>query len=208
MKKIDSQHQLYMQLASSGDPAAFCALFRDHLNNVYVSLRAKEKDHGEACEIAVKKVLRVYGKFIGRRLNNPQRWIVAKCGLKKFEVKEDANSAADCLADYEKQLNAALQRYYSSRLNDGGKRKIRKKKPRFALALGLLAATGVFVFLFLAESVIFISFDRFSREYRISFPKLREDIWRSSGLIRSAIDTGAVTGWPPQTNAESTNNHE
>ena len=216
MKIIDSQQQLYMQLARSGDPAAFCALFRDHLNNLYISLREGDKEHGEARDMAVKKVLRVYQNFIGRRLINPQRWIAAKCGLKKFNPDNVIEiNAADSLADYEKHLNAALQRCYSDRLNSGVKKgTISIGKHQLALPLGLLAAAGVIAFLFFAQSVFYVSFDRFNRELRISFPMIKEELWKRSGLVHSAIDTGALTAgsdnYPPQleTNTEPVNGHE
>ncbi|MDR0306889.1 MAG: hypothetical protein LBI42_08650 [Chitinispirillales bacterium] len=199
MKTIDSQKQLYTELARCGDPAAFCALFRDHLNNVYISLRAGDKEHGKAADMAVEKVLRVYQKFTGKRLRNPQRWVVSKCGLKNFDAGNAVGiDAAASLGDYEKRLNTALQRCYGEWLNDNGsKRKIKNRKPPFILALWLLVAAGVLSFLFFSGSVFFISFERFDKELKISFPMIKEELWKRSGLVHSAIETDHMTT-PPQ----------
>jgi len=207
MKKIDSHFELYTKLAKAGDPAAFCALFRDQFHCLYAGIRDAGDDHDEACAAAVKKISAVYIKFIGRTLINPERWVASKCGLKNFDA--DVTAYIDKLGDYEKRLSAALQRRYSERLNGGGvsKRKFKNVKLPAALALGLLAVSSAAFLLFFWGAVISVNFNRFEREFEISFPEIKEELWRRSGLVHSVIELNAEA-LQPSSNSEPVSSHE
>lgn len=202
MKKIDSQHELYTELAKTGDPAAFCALFRDQFNNLYASIRAADKSHDEACAAAIKKIVTAYIKLIGRSLSNPERWVASKCGLKNFDAKTDMAAFVAEAEDYEKRLSTALQRCYSERLNGSGnsKGKIKNRKPPVVLAFSLLTAALALFFLFFSDAVVSVNFDRFEQEFEISFPAVKEELWRRSGLVHSVIELNAEA---PNTQGDS-----
>ncbi|MCL2688524.1 MAG: hypothetical protein FWE57_01580 [Chitinispirillia bacterium] len=193
MKKIVSQQELYTKLAKTGDPAAFCALFRDQFNCLYAGIRGAGEGHDEACAAAVKKILTVYTKYTGRTLFNPGRWVASKCGLKNFNAETGTAAYAADLGDYEKRLSAALQRCYSDRLNGSAESKgeVKNKKPPIALAVGLFMTVAAVVFLFFSGTVISVNFQNFEQEYEVSFPALQEELWRRSGLVHSVIELNA-----------------
>jgi len=212
MKKIDSHQELYNKFARAGDPAAFCALFRDQFNSLYAGIRETGEGHDEACAAAVKKISAVYKKFIGRSLSNPGRWVASKCGLKNFDAGADTAAGAayaDKIGDYEKQLSAALQRRYSERLNGSGvsKGKIKNKRPPVILAVSLLTAVFAVIFLFFSGAVISVNFDKFEQEFEVSFPAVKEEFWRKSGLVHSVIELNAEA-LQPSGNTEPVSSHE
>lgn len=209
MKKIDSHQELYTKLAKAGDPAAFCALFRDQFNCLYAGIREAGDGHDEACAVAVKKISAVYVKFIGRSLINPGRWVASKCGLKNFNADTDTTAYAGNLGDYEKRLSSALQRCYSERLNGSGisKGKVRNRKTSLAFIAGLLAVKLMFVFLFFSDAVLAVNFGRFEQEFEISFPALKEELWRRSGLVHSVIELNAEA-LQPSSDTEPVSSHE
>jgi len=209
MKKIDSEQELYTKLAKAGDPAAFCALFRDQFNCLYAGIREAGEGHDETCDAAVRKILTVYVKFIGRSFINPGRWVASKCGLKNFNADTYTAAYADTIGDYEKRLSSALQRCYSERLNVKGisKGKVKNKKPPIVLAVVLFMAAIKVFFLFFSGAIISVNFDRYEQEFEISFPEVKKELWRRSGLVRSVIELSAEA-LQPAGNTEPVSSHE
>lgn len=189
MKKISTETQLYVQLASRGDPTAFYALFHDQIRALYALSRSRGKDHGAACADASKTLGAMYGRFIRRTPGNPQKWFADGCKLRKFDAVASGVAVSVVEAEeYEKVVSAALHRFHCERLERGndGKGNFKNERPWAPYIIALFMALGAAAFLFYAQSVLTVSFGRFGGEYRVSFPQIAEDIWDMSGLVRAA----------------------
>jgi hypothetical protein len=189
MKKISSETQLYVQLASRGDPSAFYALFHGRIRGLYLLLRSQGKEHEAACGEAAKRLGELYGRFIHSppRWGRADKWFAARCGLKRFDaVAAEAAVAKTDIAAYERLAVGAVNKAYCERLrndgDDGGN--IVERAPLAKRIVWTAAAVFAIGFLFFSKSVLSVSFGRFGAEYKLSFPKLAEGLWDISGLVR------------------------
>jgi len=188
MRRIKTEIQLYTQLAHQGDPTAFYALFHEHIRSLYVLLRSRGKDHGAACADASKKLEVMYRRFVKRPPPNPGKWFTAGCGLRKFDSGAAGIAVSMTEAEgYEKFITSELHRFYSERLGRGsdGKGNFKSERPWVPYVVVLAIIILLTGFLFFSQAVISVSFERFGKVYKASFPKMAEEIWDMSGLIRS-----------------------
>jgi hypothetical protein len=155
---------------------------------LYLFFLARGKEHGAACDGAVKVVEKMYRRFIGRAPADPQRWFATGAGLRRFKKTAVSTPAKEAnAAEYEKKVSTALQRSYYERLNRGsdGKGNFRSERPLLPYIAATTVAAALAAFLFYSESVLTLSFGRFGEEYRLSFPDVAETLWDMSGLVRS-----------------------
>ncbi|MCL2183224.1 MAG: hypothetical protein FWB85_07120 [Chitinispirillia bacterium] len=188
MKTIDTETQLYSQLARRGDPSAFYALFHEHIRNLYVLLRSQGKDHAAACESASTTLETMYRRFIRRSPDaRPQKWFAAGCRLRRFDPGAAGISVSLAEAGaYERAVHTTLLRAYSERLDRGndGKGNLRSERPYFPYIVTVTIVAALAGFLFFSEAVLSISLGRFDKEYKASFPKMADGLWSISGLVR------------------------
>jgi hypothetical protein len=192
MRRIKTEIQLYTQLAHRGDPTAFYALFHEPVRSLYVLSRSRGRDHEAACAEASKTLGRMYRRFVRRPPAHPEKWFIAGCKLRRFDAGAAGIAVSITEAEgYEKFISAELHRFYSERLGRGsdGKGNFKSERPwiPYVAILAVLAAlTG---FLFVSKADFSVSFGRFDKEYRASFPQMAEDLWKMSGLIRSGDES-------------------
>jgi hypothetical protein len=213
-KKITSEKYLYTQLARRGDPAAFYALFGWHIRSFYILLRSRGLDHQAACDDAVQVVTLLYRKFVKHRPHRAQKWFAGKCGLRKFDATAAGSVAAEAdITDYGRQINATLNRSYSELLDRSGNRKwnIVNEPPPFPRVIIWTVGLVLTTFLFFSGFVLSISFERFNKEYRLSFPNIAGALWNLSGFVHSVDAEPEHTGETtpaPAAGTESTGNNE
>ncbi|MDR2577774.1 MAG: hypothetical protein LBC70_03045 [Chitinispirillales bacterium] len=210
-KKITSEDHLYAQLARRGDPAAFYALFNRHIRGLYILLRSRDKDHSAACGDAAAVITLLYRKFISHNPRNAQKWFAGKCGLKRFDAAAGSGVAETDIASYSRQINAALNRAYSERLDRGsdGKGNIKGERVFPLRLIGGAVAVASVGFLFFSGTTLSISFERFdSKEYRLSFPDVTKKLWNMSGFVRSADAGQRHASESPPAYTEPTESHE
>ncbi|MFP4163389.1 MAG: hypothetical protein ACLFQB_05765 [Chitinispirillaceae bacterium] len=179
MKNITSQQDLYIKLASEGDPSAFHSLFHKHFESQYTSLRAEGQDHSRACEAVFTKAAALYRKFIGKNVTDAEDWFSSQeKNSDDFELppKEDFSFSQDELAAFRHELQLVLQRTYSSLLRKGSSRNTngRLKKRNYS---GMIACSAAAVLLISAVAALFVSdftltlsLMREGKEYRFSVP--------------------------------------
>jgi hypothetical protein len=189
MKKINTENQLYVELARQGDPSAFYALLHDHIHALYARLRSQGKDHAAARAEAAGTAGNMYRKFLKHPVPNPPKWFAKACKLRKFNAAAagTAISAADA-GDYSKAIYATLSRYYSQRLDRGSddKGNMLNEHPFLPYVITLTTAVCLTVFLFFSQAVFSVSLERFGiKDYTVSFPKIADDLWIMSGLVRT-----------------------
>jgi hypothetical protein len=197
MKRIASETQLYVQLAHRGDPAAFYALFHGQIRDLYLLLRSQGKDHEAACGEAAQRLGEAYRRFIRSRPFRHDKWFAARCGLKRFDAAAAGATASRAdIAAYERTAISTVNAAYSERLErdgDNGSGDVVDRRPAIRYVAGAIAAALIIGFLFFSQSVLSVSFGRFGSEYRLSFPRIAEDLWDMSGLVRTDGDT-----WKPK----------
>ncbi|MDR2694186.1 MAG: hypothetical protein LBB74_08235 [Chitinispirillales bacterium] len=200
MKNIASETQLYVQLAHRGDPSAFYALFSGRIRELYLLLRSQGKDHDAACGDAARRLAELYGCVIRSRPHRPDRWFAARCGLKKFDATAvgAAVSKAD-VAAYERIAVRAVNAAYSKRLElcGGGSEDVVDRRSFVRYLAGTAVVVLVVGFLFFAQSVLSVGFERFGVEYKLSFPKIAEGLWDMSGLVHTDDDSWRRDGAAP-----------
>ncbi|MCL2184104.1 MAG: hypothetical protein FWB85_11720 [Chitinispirillia bacterium] len=209
MKKINSETQLYTELARRGDPTAFYALLHEHIRSLYVLLRSQGKNHETALTDASKTVETLYGRFTTRPPGNPVRWFAGACKVRKF----DAGAAGVAVSlteaeEYDKAVTLALHRYYSDRLDRGSDSQgnLKSEHPFLPYIVGAIFAAGLAAFLFFSEAAFSVSFGRFGSQHVVSFPKIAESLWSMSGLVRAGDNDnhdGKATEHPATEPADS-----
>jgi len=212
MKNIASETQLYVQLAHRGDPSAFYALFHGQIRDLYLLLRSQGKDHETACGEAAQQLGEAYRRFIRSRPFRHDKWFASRCGLKRFDAAAAGVTVSKTdAAAYERRALGAINAAYSERhehSGDDSSGDIVDRRPLFRYIVGTAVAVVVVGFLFFSQSVLSVSFGRFGSEYRLSFPKIAEELWEMSGLVRTDADSwtpdAAATTAPPTKGAEAT----
>ncbi len=174
MKKINSQQELYIHLASEGDPSAFYSLFRDQFADSYRSLRSEQKSHDQACEAVCEKAANLYRKFVGQNIEDAHDWYSAQNGKNAdFEVAGPVNVASADMQVFQRELQLILQRSYSQllRKKSGKKGRIKARKPVWIFAAGAVVLVGgIIAGVLFTGSQVSLSYTHSGREYKVSFP--------------------------------------
>lgn len=198
MKNIFTQQELYIKLASEGDPSAFYSLFNEQFETQYRTLRAEGQSHSEACESVFENAAGLYRKFVGQNITDAQNWFSSqKKSSDDFEIRNnETNHSAAELESFRNELQLMLQRAYSSLLKKRSSKsgKIKKKRsPALVLIPGavLIVAAAVAALIF-SQTTLTLSLEREGRGYQVSIP---------NGVSKISPDTASQESSDPDTEA-------
>ncbi|MFW6245360.1 MAG: hypothetical protein ACOC36_05690 [Fibrobacterota bacterium] len=176
MKNINTQQELYISLASEGDPSAFYSLFRKQFEAQYKSLRAEGQSHSESSESVFKNAAGLFRKFIGKNISDAEEWFSSQENkTEDFEIqKNETNLSAAELDLFRNELQLVLQRAYSSLLKNrsskSGKLKLKPSPAVIVITGAALTVAAAAATLFFSQTTLTLSLERDGSEYRLAIP--------------------------------------